>query len=171
MLLTGRMTEEGKPKAAKVSSLTPKAIIHQKYGDKASYKVEEVKVLPESGCPGLAIPQKAVPCLYRCTLHLPETSFVSDTFKRKKDAEQSAADKAVEKVLICSFMLLFLGYMLNESVIIKNHGSNKIIFSPISSKLVWWAYSLLNLILSMRSWLFIQTDPGSCILINCLLIP
>lgn len=95
------MAEVGKPKAnpTKVSSLTPKAIIHQKYGDKASYKVEEVQVSPENGCPGLAIPLKALPCLYRCTLHLPETSFVSDTCKRKKDAEQSAAEKAVEKVL------------------------------------------------------------------------
>lgn len=115
------MTEEGKPQAnpTKMSSLTPKAIIHQKYGDKACYKVEEVQVTPENGCPGLAIPQKAPPCLYRCTLCLPETTVVSDTFKRKKEAEQSAAEKAIEKVFCVLFvnwlfMLLFLQYLLNN---------------------------------------------------------
>ncbi|KAH6796424.1 hypothetical protein C2S51_037410 [Perilla frutescens var. frutescens] len=94
------MTEAGKSPAnpPKVSSLTPKALIHQKYGDKACYEVEEVQVLPENGCPGLSIRQKAPPCLYRCTLRLPETTIVSDTFKRKKEAEQSAAEKAIEKL-------------------------------------------------------------------------
>lgn len=94
------MTEAGKSPAnpPKVSSLTPKAIIHQKYGVKACYEVEEVQVSPESGCPGLAIRQKAPPCLYRCTLRLPETTIVSDTCKRKKEAEQSAAEKAIEKL-------------------------------------------------------------------------
>lgn len=102
------MTEAGKPQASptKMSSLTPKAIIHQKYGDKASYKVEEVQVTPENGCPGLAIPQKAPPCFYHCTLHLPEITIVSDICKRKKEAEQSAAEKAIEKVLLCSFYKL-----------------------------------------------------------------
>lgn len=83
--------------------MTPKALIHQKYGDKACYKVEEVQVPPQNGCPGLAIPQKAPPCLYRCILQLPEATIVSDTFKRKKEAEQSAAEKAIEKVFCVLF--------------------------------------------------------------------
>lgn len=96
------MTEAGRSQAnpTKKSSLTSKAIIHQKYGDKACYKVEEVQDSKQNGCPGLAIPQKAPPCLYRCTLYLPETTVVSDTFKKKKDAEQSAAGKAIEKVFV-----------------------------------------------------------------------
>ncbi|KAL2477180.1 Small RNA 2'-O-methyltransferase [Forsythia ovata] len=85
--------------AAKKSSLTPKAIIHQKFGDKACYKVEEVQEDTKNRCPGLAIPPKG-PCLYRCTLQLPELVVISDTFKRKKDAEQSAAEKALEKLCI-----------------------------------------------------------------------
>lgn len=116
------MIEAGKPQAnpSKMSSLSPKAIIHQKYGDKASYQVEEVQVTPENGCPGLVITQKAPPCLYRCTLHLPETTVVSDTFKKKKEAEQSAAEKAIEKVscllsVNCLFILLFLEYVVNIS--------------------------------------------------------
>ncbi|KAG6385251.1 hypothetical protein SASPL_154082 [Salvia splendens] len=94
------MIEAGKPQAnpSKMSSLSPKAIIHQKYGDKAFYQVEEVQVTPQNECPGLVITQKAPPCLYRCTLHLPETTVVSDTFKKKKEAEQSAAEKAIEKL-------------------------------------------------------------------------
>lgn len=99
------MTEAGKPQAnpMKMSSLTPKAIIHQKYGDKACYKVEEVPVSPENGCPGLAIRQKAPPCHYRCTLTLPETTIVSDTCNRKKEAEQSAAEKAMKQVFCVLF--------------------------------------------------------------------
>ncbi|XP_022896891.1 small RNA 2'-O-methyltransferase-like isoform X1 [Olea europaea var. sylvestris] len=84
---------------AKKSLLTPKAIIHQKFGDKACYKVEEVQEETKTGCLGLAIPQKG-PCLYRCTLQLPELVVISDTFKKKKDAEQSAAEKALEKLCI-----------------------------------------------------------------------
>ncbi|KAK6154826.1 hypothetical protein DH2020_009074 [Rehmannia glutinosa] len=93
------MTETGKSPAnpTKKSPMTPKAIIHQRFGDKACYKVEEVKDSTPNGCPGLAIPQKG-PSLYRCTLHLPDIIVVSDTFKRKKDAEQSAAEKAIEKL-------------------------------------------------------------------------
>ncbi|KAL0290316.1 UNVERIFIED_CONTAM: Small RNA 2'-O-methyltransferase [Sesamum calycinum] len=69
------MTETGRSAAnpSKKSSLTPKAIIHQRFG----------------------------PYLYRCTLHLPEATIVSGTFRRKKDAEQSAAEKAIEKLGIC----------------------------------------------------------------------
>ncbi|KAK2981402.1 hypothetical protein RJ640_017990 [Escallonia rubra] len=85
--------------AVKKTSLTPKAIIHQRFGIKACYKVEEVQDSDPIGCPGLAIPQKG-PCLYRCSLQLPEISVLSDTFKRKKDAEQSAAEKAIEKVCL-----------------------------------------------------------------------
>ncbi|KAK4421032.1 Small RNA 2'-O-methyltransferase [Sesamum alatum] len=96
------MTETGRSAAnpSKKSSPTPKAIIHQKFGDKACYKVEEVQDSTQDGCPGLAIPQKG-PCLYRCTLHLPEATIVSGTFRKKKDAEQSAAEKAIEKLGIC----------------------------------------------------------------------
>ncbi|XP_073149398.1 small RNA 2'-O-methyltransferase-like [Henckelia pumila] len=83
--------------SAKKSPMTPKAIIHQRFGDKAIYKVEEVQDLTQHGCPGLAVLQKG-PCLYRCTLLLPEIIVVSDIFKRKKDAEQSAAEKAIEKL-------------------------------------------------------------------------
>lgn len=103
------MTEAGTTPAnsTKKSSMTAKAIIHQKFGDKACYKVEEVHDSTQNGCPGLAIPQKG-PCLYRCTLHLPEDTFVSDTFRRKKDAEQSAAEKAIEKVFQCIPYFLFL---------------------------------------------------------------
>lgn len=85
-------------------SLTPKAIIFQKFGDKARYTVEEVEVSPQNGCPGLVIPQKG-PCLYRCCLQLPELSVVSEVFKRKKDAEQAAAEKAIEKVFPLPILL------------------------------------------------------------------
>ncbi|CAL5372814.1 unnamed protein product [Camellia sinensis] len=59
--------------------------------------VEEVQESTQNECPGLAIPQKG-PCLYRCCLQLPEFSLVSETFKRKKDAEQSAAEMALLKL-------------------------------------------------------------------------
>lgn len=86
--------------------LTPKAIIHQRFGTLACYKVEEVQEVVQNGCPGLVIPQKG-PCLYRCYLQLPELSVVSEVFKRKKDAEQSAAEKAIQKVLSYSLFLSF----------------------------------------------------------------
>ncbi|KAK6932047.1 Methyltransferase domain [Dillenia turbinata] len=81
----------------KKATLTPKAIIHQKFGTSACYKVEEVQESQPNGCPGLAIPMKS-PSLFRCTLHLPDCTVRSGTFKRKKDAEQSAAEKALEKL-------------------------------------------------------------------------
>ncbi|XP_027346337.1 small RNA 2'-O-methyltransferase isoform X2 [Abrus precatorius] len=87
--------------APKKSTLTPKAIIHQKFGNKACYMVEEVKEDDQTECPGLSIPQTG-PCLYRCTLQLPELSVISGTFKKKKDAEQSAAEIAIEKLGICT---------------------------------------------------------------------
>ncbi|CAI9089594.1 OLC1v1024195C1 [Oldenlandia corymbosa var. corymbosa] len=83
--------------AAKKSTLTPKAIINQKFGSKALYTVEEVEESSQNDCPGLAIQQKR-PCLYRCCLQLPELSVVSEPFKRKKDAEQAAAEKAIKKL-------------------------------------------------------------------------
>lgn len=102
LILPEKMVESGNLAIpAKKTSMTPKAIIHQRFGDKACYKVDEVQVSDENECPGLAIPQKRS-CLYRCTLQLPETVIVSDTFRKKKDAEQSAAEKAIEKV----YMLL-----------------------------------------------------------------
>ncbi|KAK6916881.1 HEN1, double-stranded RNA binding domain 2 [Dillenia turbinata] len=81
----------------KKATLTPKAIIYQKFGTSACYKVEEVQESQPNGCPGLAIPQKS-PSLFRCTLQLPDCTVVSGTFKRKKDAEQSAAENALEKL-------------------------------------------------------------------------
>lgn len=86
--------------APKKATLTPKAIIHQNFGNKACYVVEEVKEVHQTECPGLNIPQSG-PCLYRCTLQLPELSVISGTFKKKKDAEQSAAEIAIEKLGIC----------------------------------------------------------------------
>nr|XP_043618664.1 small RNA 2'-O-methyltransferase [Erigeron canadensis] len=77
--------------------VNPKAIIHKRFGDKARYNVEEIQEFASNGCPGLAIPQKG-PCLYRCCLELPEFSVVSDICKRKKEAMQSAAEKALEKL-------------------------------------------------------------------------
>ncbi|KAL1205336.1 Small RNA 2'-O-methyltransferase [Cardamine amara subsp. amara] len=76
---------------------SPKAIIHQKFGAKASYRVEEVHDSSQSGCPGLALPQKG-PSLYRCHLQLPDFSVVSNVFKKKKDSEQAAAELALEKL-------------------------------------------------------------------------
>lgn len=84
---------------AQKAALTPKAIINQKYGSKACYKVEEVQDSTGDGCPGLAI-NKKIPCLYKCNLQLPEISVVSRTFRKKKDAEQSAAELALEKVCL-----------------------------------------------------------------------
>ncbi|XP_010265807.1 PREDICTED: small RNA 2'-O-methyltransferase isoform X2 [Nelumbo nucifera] len=83
--------------AARNPTLTPKAIIHQKYGSKACYTTEEVQGSSQNGCPGLVIPQHG-PCMFRCTLQLPELSVTSDIFTRKKDAEQSAAKLALEKL-------------------------------------------------------------------------
>ncbi|PON35087.1 3'-RNA ribose 2'-O-methyltransferase, Hen [Parasponia andersonii] len=83
--------------AVRKSALTPKAIIYQKFGTEAWYKVEEVQESNQNECPGLAITQKG-PCLYRCTLQLPEISVVSGTFKKKKEAEQSASELALEKL-------------------------------------------------------------------------
>ncbi|KAG2291530.1 hypothetical protein Bca52824_038199 [Brassica carinata] len=79
-------------------TLTPKEIIHHKFGAKASYRTEEVHVSSsQDTCPGLTIPQK-VPCLYRCHFQLPDFSVVSNVFKKKNDAEQSAAELALEKL-------------------------------------------------------------------------
>ncbi|CAN7070969.1 unnamed protein product [Brassica oleracea var. botrytis] len=67
-------------------SLSPKEIIHHKFGVKASYRIEQVHVSSQSNC------------LYRCHLQLPEFSVVSNVFKRKKDAKLSAAELALEKL-------------------------------------------------------------------------
>ncbi|XP_042520731.1 small RNA 2'-O-methyltransferase isoform X2 [Macadamia integrifolia] len=79
------------------SNQTPKSIIHQKYGTNAFYKIEEVREPVQNSCPGLAIPQQG-PCLFRCNLQLPELSVTSETFKKKRDAEQNAAQMALEKL-------------------------------------------------------------------------
>ncbi|KAK1560775.1 hypothetical protein Q3G72_030791 [Acer saccharum] len=83
--------------AVRKLSLTPKSIIFQKFGKEALYTVEEVQDVAQNECPGLAIPQKG-PCLYRCSLQLPDFTVSSGIFKKKKDAEQSAAEKALEKL-------------------------------------------------------------------------
>ncbi|KAK3430588.1 hypothetical protein EUGRSUZ_K01946 [Eucalyptus grandis] len=83
---------------ARKTTITPKAVIYQKYGSRASYEVEEVQESAQNGCPGLYIPQKG-PSLFRCRLNLPELSIVSETFKKKKDAEQAAAEMAIQKFL------------------------------------------------------------------------
>ncbi|XAR50966.1 Peptidylprolyl isomerase [Bertholletia excelsa] len=83
---------------AKKAAVTPKAIIHQIFCDKACYKTEEVRESStQIGCPGLAIPQKG-PCQFRCCLELPDFSVVSEPFNRKKDAEHAAAKMALEKL-------------------------------------------------------------------------
>lgn len=84
--------------------ITPKAVLHQKFGSSANYRIEEVKEDVENGCPGLTIPQQAK-ILYRCHLDLPGLSVTSEPFSRKKDAEQSAARIAVEKVWQFSMLI------------------------------------------------------------------
>ncbi|ESQ55292.1 hypothetical protein EUTSA_v10024347mg [Eutrema salsugineum] len=68
-------------------TLTPKGIIHEKFGVKAIYKIEEVHDSSQKR-----------PCLYRCHLQLPDFSVVTNVFKNKKDSEQSAAELALEKL-------------------------------------------------------------------------
>ncbi|KAJ6887410.1 hypothetical protein NC651_027669 [Populus alba x Populus x berolinensis] len=81
----------------KKTMFSPKAIINQKFGSKACYKVEKVQEeSTQNGFPGLAIPQKAP--LFRCQLELPEFTVVSDICRKKKDAEQSAADLALKRL-------------------------------------------------------------------------
>ncbi|KAK4796414.1 hypothetical protein SAY86_028740 [Trapa natans] len=86
---------------------TPKAIINSKFGSNASYVVEEVvqhvqDVCTEVSVPGLSVPGLSIPkkvhIMYRCRLELPEFSVVSGTFRKKKDAEQDAAQQAVDKL-------------------------------------------------------------------------
>jgi len=102
------METVGSPAVAmKNKTLTPKSIIIQKFDSEANFEVEEVQPA-ENGCPGLAISQKG-PCLYRCILQLPGIAFTSETFKKKKDAEQSAAEMAIEKVLSISlYTIIFI---------------------------------------------------------------
>lgn len=78
---------------------TPKAVIHQRYGAKAVYRVEEVREAVDGGCPGLALPQ-STRCVYRGHLDLTGVLSVSTpgTFVRKKDAEQAAAQMAIDKL-------------------------------------------------------------------------
>ncbi|KAG5384158.1 hypothetical protein IGI04_035628, partial [Brassica rapa subsp. trilocularis] len=61
-------------------SLTPKKTIHQKFGVKASYMIEQIHVSSQNTCL----------CWYR--LQLPEFSVVSNVFKKKQDSEQSTAE-------------------------------------------------------------------------------
>ncbi|KAF8732208.1 hypothetical protein HU200_016183 [Digitaria exilis] len=74
---------------------TPKAVLHQRFGAKARYSVEEVREAV-GGCPGLAPQTRSV---YRCALELPGLSVATPgTFVRKKDAEQAAAQIALDKL-------------------------------------------------------------------------
>uniref|UniRef100_A0A804UCN5 DRBM domain-containing protein n=1 Tax=Zea mays TaxID=4577 RepID=A0A804UCN5_MAIZE len=74
---------------------TPKAVVHQRFGAKARYTVEEVRE-DVGGCPGLAPQTRNV---YRCALDLPGLSVATPgTFLRKKDAEQAAAQIALDKL-------------------------------------------------------------------------
>lgn len=99
-------------------TLTPKAIIHQKFGANAIYTVEEVHDSSHSACPGLAIPQKG-PSLFRCHLQLPEFSVVSNVCKKKKDSEQSAAELALDKVWFDLLIyIIFLTLMLTKIVLL-----------------------------------------------------
>lgn len=91
-------SQEAPAVSVKRLELTPKALIHHKYGRTACYRIEEVKQHVENDCPGLVIPQQ-FRSLYRCHLDLPDLSFTSDMFPKKKDAEQAAAKIAIEKVL------------------------------------------------------------------------
>ncbi|CAL9192459.1 unnamed protein product [Musa hybrid cultivar] len=94
-------SQEAPAVSAKRLELTPKALIHHKYGRTACYRIEEVKQHVENDCPGLVIPQQ-FRSLYRCHLDLPDLSFTSDMFPKKKDAEQAAAKIAIEKLGIHS---------------------------------------------------------------------
>ncbi|KAE8806340.1 small RNA 2'-O-methyltransferase [Hordeum vulgare] len=87
------------PTATATATATPKAVIHQRYGAKAVYKVDEVREDADGVCPGLALPQNTR-CVYRCQLDIPEVLSVATpgTFVRKKDAEQAAAQIAIEKL-------------------------------------------------------------------------
>ncbi|KAF7008494.1 hypothetical protein CFC21_023236 [Triticum aestivum] len=87
------------PTATATATPTPKAVIHQRYGAKAVYRVDEVREAVDGVCPGLALPQ-STRCVYRCQLDIPGVLSVSTpgTFVRKKDAEQGAAQIAIEKL-------------------------------------------------------------------------
>lgn len=91
---------------------TPKAVVHQRFGAKARYTVEEVRE-DVGGCPGLAPQTRNV---YRCALDLPGLSVATpDTFLRKKDAEQAAAQIALDKVRSPHS---FCGAVLQSSVLL-----------------------------------------------------
>ncbi|KAG0485331.1 hypothetical protein HPP92_009410 [Vanilla planifolia] len=90
-------TEEISKVAMEQPALAPKAFIHQKFGSKALYRIEEIKQPIETSCSGLPFAQN-VQCLYICHLDLPELSVRSDPFPRKKDAEHAAAKMAIEKL-------------------------------------------------------------------------
>ena len=82
-------------RAMPTAAPTPKAVLHQRFGAKARYTVEEMREAV-GGCPGLAPQTRSV---YRCALELPGLSVTTPgTFVRKKDAEQAAAQIALDKV-------------------------------------------------------------------------
>uniref|UniRef100_A0A0D9WVU7 Small RNA 2'-O-methyltransferase n=1 Tax=Leersia perrieri TaxID=77586 RepID=A0A0D9WVU7_9ORYZ len=92
------MEAQGKRGMPAPPTMTPKAVIHQKYGAKACYSVEEAREAVDGGCPGLALPQQTR-SVYRCKLEIPGLAVVTPgTFVRKKDAEQAAAQIALDKL-------------------------------------------------------------------------
>eukprot|EP00252_Welwitschia_mirabilis_P015854 TRINITY_DN3523_c0_g1_i3.p1 TRINITY_DN3523_c0_g1~~TRINITY_DN3523_c0_g1_i3.p1 ORF type:complete len:235 (-),score=44.42 TRINITY_DN3523_c0_g1_i3:1327-2031(-) len=93
------MTMTNKP-----TTMTPKALIYRKYGDRARYKTEPVlEEAPSEGPQMKILVNQAKQYKYRCRLHLPklsdlpELSVTSAIFRKKKDAEQDAARIALEK--------------------------------------------------------------------------
>ena len=80
-----------------MSTLTPKTIIKNKYGARASFTIEPVQDEPPADAPKLLVPQHRQ-TKFRCCLELLEFSVTSDVFSKKKDAEQAAAKMALDKV-------------------------------------------------------------------------
>ncbi|VAH46033.1 unnamed protein product [Triticum turgidum subsp. durum] len=62
------------PTATATATPTPKAVIHQRYGAKAVYRVDEVREAVDGVCPGLALPQIAIEKLgIQPTSNIPNT--------------------------------------------------------------------------------------------------
>ncbi|PKA53570.1 Small RNA 2'-O-methyltransferase [Apostasia shenzhenica] len=129
-------------------ALAPKALIHQKFGSQAQYRIEEVLQHAENSCPGLAIAQQPR-SLYKCYLDLPELSVSSDPFPRKKDAEHAASKIAMEMLGIESKvnnptpqealdeLILRISYFFADEFLSSNHplaGHFKVAFKRIGGR-------------------------------------
>ena len=93
-------------------------IIHQRFGVKASYIIEQVHVSSQNTC------------LYWCHLQLPDFSVVSNVFKKKQDSEQSTTELALEKVR------LFVPSLFYNYLFVKEE--NTIHVEARHSPLGWW---------------------------------